>query len=109
VIIALEARVAQDRVSHVVKLSLCRSIPQNTQRCVVVLQHDGMDRRDANLQIRSKPRVELHESNKLGNITNDLGSPPMIQEVVFALGGAVAISTHVNANKLNTLWLWEDE
>jgi hypothetical protein len=49
----------------------------------------------------------LHEANELSNVANDIRRPPMVEKVVFALSGAIAISANVDTNELNTFW--EDE
>jgi len=106
-IITAEAGVAQDGAAHVLELGLSRSVPQITKRFVVIVQHDCTHSSDPNFEIWDEPRVELHETNELGDIAYELWPPPMVEEVVLTLRRAIAISADIDTDKFDAFW--EDE
>jgi hypothetical protein len=51
-----------------------------------------------------KTRIKLCKANELSHISDEFRLGPGLKELVFGLGGSVAIVTHVDTDKLETGW-----
>jgi hypothetical protein len=98
-VVPLEARVGQDGQLYVHELCLGLSRPIRIDQFRVFILHDIAQSADMLLKLRNEAQVKLGKSNKFGNVPDQLGGRPVMEQGVFRHGGTVAIRGHVDTNK----------
>ena len=77
--------------------------PCGAKRRGVILFHELTECRNLHLEMWNEARIELEETNKLGNIPNNNRGGPMMQELVLQLSRAISIGADIDTDKLKTL------